>query len=54
MILGLTRASKGEEQNYTLQRKAPEEVMVERVFGEKTSAARWDRPELQRVMDQLR
>ncbi len=28
--------------------------MVERVFEEKASGARWDRPELQRLMDQLR
>jgi len=28
--------------------------MVERVFEEKASGAQWDRPELQRLMDQLR
>ena len=54
MILGYTRVSKGEEQNSLLQRKALEEAMVERVFEEKASGARWDRPELQRLMDQLR
>ena len=54
MILGYTRVSKGEEQNSALQRKALEEAMVERVFEEKASGARWDRPELQRLMDQLR
>jgi DNA invertase Pin-like site-specific DNA recombinase len=54
MILGYTRVSKGEEQNSALQRKALEEAMVERIFEEKASGARWDRPELQRLMDQLR
>ncbi len=54
MILGYTRVSKGEEQNPALQRKALKEAMVERVFEEKVSGARWDRPELQRLMDQLR
>ena len=54
MILGYTRVSKGEEQNPALQRKALKEAMVERVFEEKASGARWDRPELQRLIDQLR
>ena len=54
MILGYTRVSKGEEQNPALQRKALKEAMVERFFEEKASGARWDRPELQRLMDQLR
>jgi len=54
MILGYIRVSKGEEQNSALQRKALEEAMVERVFEETASGARWDRPELQRLMDQLR
>ena len=54
MLLGYTRVSKGEEQNSALQRKALEEAGVERIFEEKASGARWDRPELQRLMDQLR
>jgi DNA invertase Pin-like site-specific DNA recombinase len=54
MILGYTRVSKGEEQNPALQRKALAGAAVERVFEEKASGSRWDRPELQRLMDQLR
>ena len=54
MILGYIRVSKGEERNFMLQRKAFEEAMVERVFEEQASGARWNRPELQRLMDQLR
>ncbi len=54
MILGYTRVSKGEEQHSALQRKALKEAMVERVYKEKASGARWNRPQLQRLMDQLR
>ncbi len=54
MILGYTRVSKGEEQNSSLQRRALEEAQVVRFFEEKASGARWDRPELQRMMEQLR
>ncbi len=46
--------SKGEEQNTALQRKALEAAEVERIFDEKASGAWWDRPELQRLRDQLR
>ena len=54
MIIGYTRVSKGEEQNFALQRKALEGENVERLFEEQASGARWDRPKLQRMMDQLR
>jgi DNA invertase Pin-like site-specific DNA recombinase len=54
MIFGYTRVSKGEEQNSALQREALKEAKVDRIFDEKASGARWNRPELQRLMDQLR
>lgn len=54
MIFGYTRVSKGEEQNPALQRKALEKAGVERLFEEQASGGRWDRPELQRMMEQLR
>jgi DNA invertase Pin-like site-specific DNA recombinase len=54
MILGYTRVSKGEEQNAALQRKALQDAGVERIFQETASGARWDRPELSRMLDQLR
>ena len=54
MILGYTRVSKSEEQNAALQRQALREAGVEKIFQEKASGARWDRPELRRMMDQLR
>lgn len=54
MILGYTRVSKGEEQNAALQRKALQDAGVERIFQETASGARWNRPELSRMLDQLR
>ena len=54
MIFGYTRISKGEEQNSALQLKALKEAKVENIFEENASGARWNRPELQRMMDQLR
>jgi len=54
MILGYTRVSKSEEQNAALQRQALQDAGVEKIFQEKASGARWDRPELRRMMDQLR
>jgi len=54
MIFGYTRISKGEEQNKNLQRKALNEAHVERFFDEQASGARWNRPELQRMLEQLR
>ena len=54
MIIGYTRISKGEEQRADLQIKALQEAGIEHVFDEKASGARWNRPELQRMIDQLR
>jgi DNA invertase Pin-like site-specific DNA recombinase len=54
MIFGYTRVSKGEEQNSALQREALKEAKVDRIFEEKASGGRWDRPELHRLMEQLR
>ncbi len=54
MILGYVRVSKGDEQNTDLQHDALEKIGVERIFHEESSGARWDRPELQRLVDQLR
>ena len=52
MIFGYSRVSKGEDQSDALQRRAFETAGVERVFFE--TAGRWDRPELHRMIDQLR
>jgi DNA invertase Pin-like site-specific DNA recombinase len=54
MLIGYTRVSKGEDQSNGLQLRALEQAGVERVFAEKASGGRWDRPQLHRVLDQLR
>lgn len=54
MILGYSRVSKGEDQSAALQLAAFQEAGVERVFDETASGGRWDRPELHRMLDQLR
>ena len=55
MLLGYARVSKGDEQkNNTLQTKALKAVGCRRLFEETASGGRWDRPELHRLLDQLR
>src|SRR5258708_789065 len=52
--LGYARVSKGDEQNNALQTKALKAAGCRRLFEETASGGRWDRPELHRVLDQLR
>lgn len=54
MPLGYARVSKGDEQNNTLQAKALRAAGCRRLFEEAASGGRWDRPELHRMLDQLR
>lgn len=66
MLIGYARVSKGDtpngknsqsgknSQNTSLQLKAFKEAGVEKVFNEQASGGRWDRPELHRMLDQLR
>lgn len=54
MLLGYARVSKGDEQNNTLQSKALKAAGCRRLFEESASGGRWDRPELHRMLDQLR
>jgi len=54
LLLGYARGSKGEEQNNALQAKALRAAGCRRLFEESASGGRWDRPELQRMLDQLR
>ena len=53
-LLGYARISKGDEQNNALQAKALRAVGCKRLFEESASGGRWDRPELHRMLDQLR
>ena len=54
MIIGYSRVSKGDDQNAALQLSAFREAGVEQVFSEAASGGRWDRPELHRMIGQLR
>jgi DNA invertase Pin-like site-specific DNA recombinase len=53
-LLGYARVSKGDEQNNVLQTKALRAAGCKRLFEETASGGRWDRPELHRLLDQLR
>ncbi len=54
MLLGYGRVSKGEDQNDALQVEALQRAGCTRIFSETASGGRWDRPELHRMLDQLR
>ena len=54
MLLGYARVSKGEEQDTRMQETALRAAGVERLLTERASGGRWDRPELHRLLDQLR
>jgi DNA invertase Pin-like site-specific DNA recombinase len=53
MLLGYARVSTN-EQDTAAQVDALETAGCEQIFREKASGGRWDRPELHRLMDQLR
>jgi DNA invertase Pin-like site-specific DNA recombinase len=53
-LLGYARVSKGDDQSNALQLKALKAAGCKRVFEESASGGRWDRPELHRMLDQLR
>jgi DNA invertase Pin-like site-specific DNA recombinase len=53
-LFGYARVSKGDEQTNTVQAKALRAAGCRRVFEEAASGGRWDRPELHRMLDQLR
>jgi DNA invertase Pin-like site-specific DNA recombinase len=54
MLLGYARVSKGDEQSNALQAKAIKAAGCRRLFEEAASGGRWDRPELHRMLEQLR
>ncbi|MDT7953464.1 MAG: recombinase family protein [Acetobacteraceae bacterium] len=54
MLLGYARVSKGDEQNNSLQATALKAAGCRKLFEEAASGGRWDRPELHRMLDQLR
>ena len=54
VLLGYARVSKGDEQSNAVQAKALSAARCRRIFEEAASGGRWDRPELHRMLDQLR
>ena len=53
MLIGYARISMN-EQDTAAQLAALKAAKCERIYREKASGGRWDRPELHRLMDQLR
>jgi DNA invertase Pin-like site-specific DNA recombinase len=54
MNIGYARVSKGDDQNNVLQVRALRAAGCRKIFEEAASDGRWDRPELRRLLDQLR
>jgi DNA invertase Pin-like site-specific DNA recombinase len=54
MLIGYARVSKKDKQDTLMQMGAFKEARVARVFEEKATGGRWDRPELHRMLEQLR
>lgn len=54
MQVGYARVSKQHEQDTAAQLRALEAEGAERLFTEHASGGRWDRPELHKMLDQLR
>src|SRR5277367_6411953 len=53
MLIGYARVSTGEQET-AAQASALKAAGCERIYREKASGGRWDRPELHRLLDQLR
>src|SRR5690348_3616314 len=54
MLLGYARVSKADDQDTAAQVSALKAAGCTRVYEEKASGGRWDRPELHRMLDHLR
>ena len=54
MLLGYARVSKSDAQETAPQLRALKEAGCKKLFEEAASGGRWDRPELHRLLDQLR
>ena len=54
MLIGNARVSKGDDQSTAAQRRALKDAGCDRLFEEAASGGRWDRPQLHRMLDQLR
>jgi DNA invertase Pin-like site-specific DNA recombinase len=54
MLLGYARVSKSDDQDTVAQTRTLKDADCQRIFEETASGGRWDRPELHRLLDQLR
>ncbi len=54
MLMGYARVSKAETQEVTAQVNALKAAGATRIFEEKASGGRWDRPKLHNMLEQLR
>ena len=54
MLIGYARVSKLDGQDTATQIRALKSAGVERIFEEKASGGRWDRPKLHQALEQLR
>ena len=54
MLIGYARVSKGDEQATGPQLRALRDAGVERVYEERASGGRWDRPRLHEMIEHLR
>ena len=54
MLIGYARVSKGDEQTTGPQLRALRDAGVERVYQERASGGRWDRPRLHEMIEHLR
>ncbi|HKM72441.1 MAG TPA: recombinase family protein, partial [Stellaceae bacterium] len=54
MLLGYARVSKADDQDTAAQVGTLKAAGCRRVYEERASGGRWDRPELRRLLDQLR
>jgi len=54
MIIGYARISKADDQDTKTQLNILKQAGAEKFYEEKASGGRWDRPELQKMLEQLR
>ena len=54
MLVGYARVSKADDQDTAAQVKALRKAGCKRIFEEKASGGRWDRPQLHKAFEQLR
>ena len=54
MLVGYARVSKADDQDIAAQVKALRKAGCKRIFEEKASGGRWDRPQLHKALEQLR